>query len=439
MNIDAASMAAQWASYEVTPFETRYNTRLSELNSQSSALRSIETALNSLDDIIYKYTKPGATLSQSSTTLSQEDYFDISTSGNVQDVNMDLFVQQMATSQQMVLETNSSDPQGTFMEVSDSENQIMTVNIGGKDISIDLKAADSSADGNVSYTEFVNHFNKQMDGKVNATLVRSDGDLKLMFSSEETGAENLFKLSSNVASVNVADATIVTAAQDAIVMLGGENGVQLTNSSNTFEDIVDGIDITLKKPQETGAASVNVKVGKDMEATTTALNEFITEYNALIDELDKQTQSGSETEARGVLASDSSVRNIRSQMSSILRQDFNGTRLFEIGISIDRDGKLELDSDKFEEASKTVDIEAMFTGENGVFKTFETTIDQYTNYTTGSLKTRQESISQQQSRINDSLDALDSRYDMYYNRYLAQFSQLNTIMTNMNSISGMFV
>ncbi|MCW0469527.1 hypothetical protein OH492_12630 [Vibrio chagasii] len=38
----------------------------------------------------------------------------------------------------------------------------------------------------------------------------------------------------------------------------------------------------------------------------------------------------------------------------------------------------------------------------------------------------------------DALAALDTRYETYYNRYLSQFTQLNSLSSQLDSVSGLF-
>ncbi len=440
MNIDAASMAEQLAYYEVYAAQTRNQERLTLLQSQSSMITKIDSALDSLDNIIYKFTKPSGSFEQSSVSLSSEDYFSVNAAGYAKNINMDIFVEQKATSHQVAVNTSGTEPTDAFVSTG-----TMDIEFQGETYTINVADADSSGDGTVTYQEFVNYFNQEMDGMVNATLVRSGGEMKLLFSSEETGAENLFSITANTGDAeidqNISDGNTspIKSGQDAIIWLGDQgSGVQLTNASNTFENIVPGVDITLTQANEVGSASTNFTIGPDSDETISVLNEFITAYNEVISVLDTATRSGSDSEERGVLASDGSIRGIESKLNGLIRGSYYGVSMFELGLSLDKEGKLELDSDKFKEAQELYDLETIFCGDEGLFKTMETTIEQYADYTSGSLNRQKERISAQQDRVNDNLDRLDAKYDMYYKRYLAQYTQLNTIMNSMDSISSLF-
>lgn len=140
-----------------------------------------------------------------------------------------------------------------------------------------------------------------------------------------------------------------------MIWLGAEKtGLKLTNSSNTFEGVIDGVDITVTKAQTSGETAIGLGIGADDEATKEQLNKFVDAYNTLISTIDEHTQIGSEDKKRGVLASDPTMRSIESQLSSLVRGEHGGMRLSEIGVTLDRHGKLKVDQEKFAEAQKTI-------------------------------------------------------------------------------------
>ncbi len=453
MQIDAASYADQLAYYEIYSAENRYTSKLSILQSQSSMVTKIDNALDALDNILYKFTKPTGSLEQSAVSLSNEDYFSVDAAGYAKNINMDIFVQQTASAQQVVVNATGTETSDAFTTVGSGTK--LSVDFGGETFEIDFDTAFASkSDGDeVSYQEMVNYFNQEMDGKVNASLVRSGGEMKLLFSSDETGLENAFSVTSYTQSDPNDDTTRVTTsefevgqqntvkeARDAIIWLGDYNsGIELTNSSNTFEDIVNGVDITISKANEIGDDTTNFTIGPDSAATIELLNEFITSFNEALSVFSEATQSGNGDDVeRGVLASDGQIRGIANELKNLIRTSYDSVSLFEIGLSLNKDGELELDEDAFKDAADNYDLESIFLGEGGLFKTMESSVEKYADYNTGSLQRKKERLSQQQTEVNDKLDQLDTKYEMYYNRYLAQFTSLNNMMYQMSSITTLF-
>src|SRR5690606_33378505 len=113
-------------------------------------------------------------------------------------------------------------------------------------------------------------------------------------------------------------------------------------------------------------------------------------FNALMTSFDSLTASGTESSARGTLAGDASVRSIESRLNALLRTDFGGTNLINFGISADRNGKLTIDSARFEAAvaNDPEGFEALFTGKDNLLDSLDKTVAGYTSSTNGTLKSR---------------------------------------------------
>lgn len=446
--VDAASMAETFAYYDIYSAETRYNTKLSTVTAQRSALSSLQTSLNSLKTSLYDFTKYNGTVEKAAATLSSEDYLSVSASENAANADLDIFVKQTASVQQFAFDLEGlSDPQ-TSIEPQTGAMSITRTNAAGEQeeiYKIDIAQLSTDLGREATYQDLVNEINSVAGDDVTANLVSTNGELKLLVSSNETGSENAFGISFDDGTGGThsafGEALTLKEAQDAIIFLGGEGGLELTNSSNTFTDLVNGVDVTIIKAQASGTDTTNVTVGADVDSSVEALQEFITKFNETISKLNELTStSSSEDGTRGVLASDSTARGIKSMLTSTLRGEFDGNYLFQLGIEVDRDGKLSLDTDVFEDAfsSSDIDIDAMLTGENGAFKVLESTINTYSNSATGTLSSRIESLDMLKSNINDKLDALDLKYEKAYNRYLRQFTAMNEAVYAMESALSSF-
>ena len=71
MNVDAVQLASNFASLDVQPFEFRYNQKLSMIASKTSAIGKVKTALQSLENKIYEFTKSSSSLTQTSTLCNR--------------------------------------------------------------------------------------------------------------------------------------------------------------------------------------------------------------------------------------------------------------------------------------------------------------------------------------------------------------------------------
>jgi flagellar hook-associated protein 2 len=127
------------------------------------------------------------------------------------------------------------------------------------------------------------------------------------------------------------------------------NGIQLTRKSNTVTDAVDGVTFTLKKGGQTSATTLTV--GVDKAAITTAMQDAITKFNAMVQTYTKASATG------GPLANDPSARSFISQVRSALSgipaglptsATFSSTA--DLGIKTNSDGSLSLDTTVFQAA-----------------------------------------------------------------------------------------
>lgn len=429
-SLDPISMATQLATYDVQPFQQRYKTQADQYQAQLTALGKVETALRDFRSSMEAMNSSTNSVVKNSATLSQEGYLSASVSSQALAGNYQVFVEKLATAQQDAYALpNVTDTNAEF-----GKTGTLTLTVGDESADIEVTA-------DMSLADLVKTINNSDDNPgVNASLVRSNGATHLMLSSTETGEDNAFTLtdSNNI----LGTVKGLTTAQDATIRLGGEDGIALTSSTNTFKGVIDGVDLTVTKAQAAGDAAIGMKVGADDEATKEQMDKFVSSYNSLISTIKQYTAIGGEDKARGVLASDPTLRSIESQLNGAIRGAYgdDNLRLSSAGLSIDREGKMQFDADKFKEmqANNSAGLESLFNGDDSVFDKIDTALDPFLKFSSGLFATRKDSLQQSISRINDKQDDLDRKYDMAYTRYLKQFTQMNNLMTQMNQTMTMF-
>ncbi|ASI89535.1 flagellar filament capping protein FliD [Vibrio mediterranei] len=442
-SFDPITMATNLATYDVQPFQQRYQMQADKYQAQITALGKVESALREFRTAVTNMNSSSSNIIKNTATVSQEGFLSATANASAMAGSYQVFVEQVATAHQ--LSTGMPADLDANTEIPTTGTLDLTVD--GKTLSLDLSTVDTDGDGKATMADLVSAINNDPDNPgVNATLVRSNGQTHFMLSSTETGVANSVNVSASGtgatwfedAFTNTSD---ISTPQDAVIWLGAEgSGLKLTNSSNTFTGVIDGVDLTVSKAQVSGEQPLTLTIGADDAATKEQVNAFIDAYNTLMSTMDEYTGIGGEDKARGVLASDPTLRSIESQLTSIIRGEYNGMRLSEVGIEIDRSGKMTLDATKFEEAQKnnSAALEAMFNGDGNLLDSIDTMVDPFLKSTTGLFKTRKDSLQQNISRIDDKQATLERKYDMAYSRYLKQFTQMNTLMTQMNQTMSMF-
>ncbi|MDO8464115.1 MAG: flagellar filament capping protein FliD [Gallionella sp.] len=176
----------------------------------------------------------------------------------------------------------------------------------------------------------------------------ADAQIKALLSQDPTGAVGVTQ---NMQQTLVAQNTEMTV-----------NGVFVSKTGSTLTDVVPGVTLNALK-----IGTSTVTVARDSSGVTTAVNAFIKGYNDLSKTLKDSSSYDPATKKAGILQGDSSVRTIQSQIRALLGNSLTGnlayTNLSQVGITLQKDGALALDSSKLQTAlaANPVDVAALFT------------------------------------------------------------------------------
>jgi flagellar hook-associated protein 2 len=425
-SLDPQTMATQMASYDIMTTQSSLSRQASTLSAQQSALTKLKSALTDFRSAMTNLNKSNNGMLQTTATMNQEGIASITTNSAARKGNYNIDVKQLASAQQIGF--NDLDDDAVKNATGD-----MTITLGEGD---DATSFTVNMDDVNTLGELTAQINGSEDNSgVTASLVRTDGNVMLMLSSDETGAKNTLSLSGAGADV-LGTGTVVSKAQDAVIGMGE---LEFTNSTNKLEGIVDGVTINLTGTTEAGKPLV-INIGTDEEETKNQAQEFVDAYNTLQSTLDSLTKTGSDGSGRGALAGDANMTTLQNTINSVMRQSYGDHQLNEFGITAARDGTLEIDNDKLE-AQLNKDPESFtefFNGNDGMLKAVDKSLDRYLSSTNGLLKGQQETLDRQQSDIDTKTDMMNTRYDNAYSRYLTQFTQLQSTMQQINNTMSMF-
>lgn len=423
-------MSTQLAQYEVQAAIAKAERNEANYKSQLSAVTSLESALKTFSSAVKGMNGVNSTMLVNKATMSQEGYVTANVATNAIPGTYDFFVQQLASRHQVAVKGLAEDNIGA--------SGTLTFNQSGENFSIDV--AEINGGGNVSLAELAAAINAAPDNTgVKATLVRSGGEVSLVLASEETGADNKITLVSDIPEFAAANQTELSAAKDAEVLLGGANGMLLTNASNTFDNIIDGVTLTFNKAHTAGETALNINISQDQAATKTKAQTFVSAFNAVMSSFDSLTGSGGESSARGPLAGDATIRSIENMLNQVIRKDFGGMTLMEFGIVSDRNGQLTIDAARFDKAiaNNPEGFEKLFTDKGNLLDSVDKSLAIYTS-STGLMKTRKDSLNSMLRRVDEQFEGIQTQYDNYYNRYLKQYTNMMQIMSSMEQTYGMF-
>lgn len=445
-DINPTTMATQLATAYTQNAQSLITAKTQVAQANSTALTKLQTALQTFNTALTSLSgKKG--VQQQAASFSSSTYGTATASSTAQAGTYSVFVEQLATAHQVAFEDLPAVPVATGGPIS--------VNLAdGSSFNVNLSAADQDGDGTLSQAEIARAINQASGngGKVTAMIVTAGGSTQLVMTSAQSGAAGATSLdTSGLPASGLKDALDngkqLAAAQDAIVWLGEQGtGLKLQQGSNTFTAIA-GVTMTFTQKMATGSAPITLTVSRDDSATASNVQGFIDAYNTLkktLDELTKTANADAGTSA-AAFASDSGVRALRNKLTSMIRQDFGGLSLMDFGVSASRDGTLSLDKTKLEKAvtANPDGLDALFgstsiTASSGLLGGLDKYLDVWLDSTNGQIKNRQASVQSMQKALTTKQTRLDAQYDSFYERYLQQFSQLQTLQSQMSQTSGLF-
>ena len=433
--IDVKSLAQSLVDAEKTPKKERIDAKITKSEARITGYGAIKFALSDLKNAFAKL-NDASDFSSIKTANTQPAAFGVTASSTADTGQYSIEVLQTALAQR----TASS----SFAERSTALN-------GGAAFTLDLSVGGVSkgAINVVTATPagMVSAINGAKLG-VTAQLINTSNGYNVVITGE-TGAANNFSLTSNdgtgTAVSGVSFATPLQTAADASFKV---NGLEVTRSSNTVTDVIDGVTLDLYA-NSTGAARLDLNretagIKDNIKGLVTAYNDFEAALKILGDRDSKVEEFG------GALAGDNLLQTVRNQVRNLVTSTSTtpGTTIQaarDVGLSIDRNGKLTLDETKLDTALQNNfgEVSTMFSaGTNnksiysvapaGLAGSAVNSIEKML-LSTGLIDTQSKSATTQIAKYKKELTELDSRMDKLLARYTSQFSIMESMVGNSNS------
>jgi len=291
---------------------------------------------------------------------------------------------------------------------------------------------------------------------VTATLVTDATGTRLSLRSRDTGAENAFRIGVTEAvddgnaatglSALAYDATAASSTMGRSTTAGNAdltvNGIAISSASNTLNNVVDGLTLSLQK---TTTDPVDVSVAADTASIKTAVTDFVTAFNALASFIKTQTAYNADSKTAGALQGDQSTLALQSQLRAVINEGSTASstwsRLSEIGLTLKTDGTLDTNATKLDNAlgnlpelRKLLATDGSTSAESGFVRRFKNLADAALG-SDGVFATRTTSIQASVTRNSKSQDAMQKRLDQTQARLQAQYSALDTTMAKLNNLS----
>jgi flagellar capping protein FliD len=255
------------------------------------------------------------------------------------------------------------------------------ITITGKDHDgADITPVELTVTSNTKLTHLISEINDAFDGVAKATLVNG----KIILTDDLSGASGLEvglsftqgtgssaelslpvmaveteggSTTANLAVFTEADFAETQSAQDSQIRVDGyPPGEWICRSSNTIDDVISGV--TLHLHDTTDEKGEQITLTRDIQSVKDKLSSMVDAYNLVVSYIQDKAGYNSVQKTAGVLMGDYVVSTIRSQIRTPLIAQTSGfvedidnfLMPGQIGLELDKDGVLSLDTNAFDQA-----------------------------------------------------------------------------------------
>ncbi len=372
------------------------------LQAQSSSLSNLLGALNDLNDFVETLNVSNL-FTGKSVTVGDSDILSATAESDTPNIDIrDLTVSKLSqeeirTSSTGVTDLNSTIDSATFTLrywTSDTTYEETEINFSGGTLQDLVDAINSSQD------------------KVEASILFDGTYYKLMLSekgvgnsTKETATDSfVIEISSGNLPTQLGSLETLQSAQNAEIQIGSNT---FSSPSNTFEDIISGLTITV---YQTGTTYISVE--DDYSQVSSNLNDLLGKINSVIDLVNSQTAKG------GVFQGNAIITQIKPQIFSQM------SPLINLGvINIDDDGMYSLNTETLNNLIET-DLETFQSAISEVKTNFSSTLEGLID----TINTYKSAQDQQIERINEEIEELQQALIKEEEKLRLEFSKIEALM-----------
>ena len=452
--IDIQKLARDLADVEKAPREERLLSSQSAEEAKISALAVIKFNVEELIDKFEKLNDASELATPSVSVSNSPALSVIGANGLATSGQHEIAVASLATTQRNFSNQYSSN---TLSLNGGSSFNITHTSASGSATVINIEAGNDTPEGIVAA------INDAAVG-VNAVLVKesSDASQYRILLQGDSGSEGAFSITSDLADAdlgfhdssngNSVSSGGITAAQLASNASFSVNGLAISRAENLISDVIPGVTFNLTSTHS-GSNSDKISITSDSSTLKESLKSLVTSYNDVEFALKELSSSDSENdELSGALRSDlAAVRTVRDTIykaitSTSSTPSNNVKALRDVGVSLTKEGRLEFDETKFDGVAATSfsDISKMLSAGTTSQSRYDDTaqglaidaitkLEALTDQFTGLIAIRTNTSNTRLEDIESDLKALTERTELIYERYLSQFTVMETLVNQLNS------
>lgn len=406
-----------------------------------------------------------------SSSLSEKDYFTVTSKGDAIVGTNTMKVQRLASND--VLVSNRLNLSDAFGETAGEKSFDIMVNDKTFNVKVNFTGSETSQE---AMTKIVNAINSIDEITVSASLVKdteTTGRISLI--SKETGENNKISFTSNSTTDLIGWNTSMFADPNARTTFSGAsagyktadssvlnskfevNGIEISRNKNEVDDVLPGTTIKLLKVQSADAEPITVTTEVDVAGVESFVDALVKEFNGLLTFLNSNKSIQKTDPGMGSLQT--RLRSIMSSQMSFSENEDAPKYITDIGFRINTDGTLVLrDKEKLKEfllkENGSQNVADLFTSSTGfVAKINEVIVNlkPQNSSESGLIRARNQSINTQiinldkriasvESSIEQQAEGMRKEYEAYLKVYLqaqGQYSLLSTMPTDTSGYNSL--
>ncbi len=361
----------------------------------SNAWGELKTKLKSLESIVesFKSKDSDSVFNSKTAKVSNEDYLTATATNKAIRGTYSIQIDQLAKHDSVIADTKTADSASgvqagtlTFRVTSGDYDEVISIETTGVETYKELMEMISEA------------INEASNGAVTASVFAPvSGDITMTITAGESGKDNAITLADvsgnalDTVGLNLSSRVIASNGSAGYLYAEDElnaklqfNGLSVERSSNTIDDLINGVTLELKKKMETGVPLVNITVDYDLEEIKNEVEEFISKFNEAYNYV--KDNYNSTKEKRGIFTGNSNAFTLKQSLANSVYQQVTGldsgdlSYLSEIGIDFDPESGLTLsDKSDLEDAikSKPDEVINLFASDDGVATRLYDLVDNY--------------------------------------------------------------
>jgi flagellar hook-associated protein 2 len=427
--LDVNSIVSQLMALERRPLD-QLDSRKSQINAQISAFGTLKSALSTFASAMTAM-RDGSKFQPYVASSSSETKATASVGEGASPGRFALTITRLASGHKL---SSAVFPEGTAVGTG-----TLNFTVGGESFSVVIDSTNNTLDG---IRDAIN--TASGNTKVSASVINSTTGPMLLLSANESGAANAITVSvtgdgdnnntdtSGLSALSyVGGARSLTQRSQALDAQITVDGISVLSPSNDVANAVDGITFHLKA---TGTPNPTIAITRDDTAITKAAQDYAKAYNDLKDTIAKLRQ--------GELASDSILRSVESTLNSVLQTGANVggnfAYLTEVGVSLDRFGKMQVDTGRLAEAlgNNPSAVIGLFTHATEGFPVRLKAAAEALTRSDGLIAGREEGLNSRVRTMDSQRSQIERRLEMTEARLRAQFSALDSLVSQLQSTSA---